>query len=329
MESAKPKLAMYWGASCGGCEVSLVNTHEALLEIDQYFDFIFCPCLLDGKKADLEALDDGAILLTLLNGALRTEENLEMARLLRRKSRLVVAFGSCAASGGIPALGNHHGTAQLLTTVFSDAPGLDECVPEPAAAELPAPLPAMLPRVYALHEKITVDATLPGCPPEPEQIVAVMRQLMATGGVADGQALLGCGSRSLCDECSREKRGILAPRMVRSFEIIPEHGWCLLEQGIACVGSATRGGCGALCPAANMPCSGCYGVLDETSDPGAAALTALAAALQPVKTVGISEAVMGAEVCANLAAVADPLGTLYRYNLAESVLADRKAEGKP
>ena len=114
MTTQKPKLAMYWAASCGGCEISLANIHEAILEVDTHFDFMFCPCLMDTKKKDIEALPDGDIFLTLFNGSLRTAENLEMAILLRRKSQVFVAFGSCAATGGIPALANQAALNRLL-----------------------------------------------------------------------------------------------------------------------------------------------------------------------------------------------------------------------
>ena len=68
MSSQKPKLAMYWAASCGGCEVSLANIDEAILEVDAHFDFMFCPCLLDTKKKDIEALGDGDIFSKLQFG---------------------------------------------------------------------------------------------------------------------------------------------------------------------------------------------------------------------------------------------------------------------
>ena len=106
--SEKPKLAVYWAASCGGCEVAVLNLHERLLDVDAAFDFMFCPCLMDTKTKDVEALPDRAIAVTLFNGALRTQENIEMARLLRRKSRLLVAFGSCAEGGLYPGPGQFY-----------------------------------------------------------------------------------------------------------------------------------------------------------------------------------------------------------------------------
>lgn len=331
MTTVKPKLAMYWAASCGGCEISLANIHEAILEVDSFFDFMFCPCLLDTKKADIEALPDKAIGLTLFNGALRTTENLEMAELLRRKSQVFVAFGSCAATGGIPALANHHGLRHLLDTVFHTAPALDNpaaIVPctTTAVPEGELHLPALLPKVLALHQAVTVDYRMPGCPPEPEQIVAVVRHVASGAALPEPGSLLGCTERSVCDECPREKRGMLAGQLLRPYQALPEAGWCLLEQGQLCLGPATRGGCRALCPTVNMHCTGCYGPLDRTGDCGAAALSALAAAVHPGDTTGQDEVVIQEQARRALAAVADPLGTCYRYSLAEAVTAGSRPE---
>ncbi len=253
MPATQPKLAMYWAASCGGCEIALANIHEVILEVDANFDFMFCPCLLDTKRKDIEALEDGAIFLTLFNGALRTHENLEMAELLRQKSQVLIAFGACAASGGIPALANHHGVQHLLDTVFCDAPSVDNphrtfpCA-NSTVADGQITLPAMLRRVFALHEVVLVDYTLPGCPPEPQQIVAVIRHVISGVALPPSGALLGCNNRCVCAQCPREKRGVLATRLVRNHEAIPEPGWCLAEQGFLCLGASTRGGCEALCP---------------------------------------------------------------------------------
>jgi F420-non-reducing hydrogenase small subunit len=334
MVHEKPKLAMYWAASCGGCELALANIHEALLEVDAHFDFMFCPCLLDTKRADIEALPDGAIFLTLFNGALRTAENLEMAHLLRRKSQVLVAFGACAASGGIPALANHHGLGAVLNTAFLTVPSMDNpesLIPGPLSLvpEGALHLPAFLSRVFALHEAVAVEYTMPGCPPEPEQILAVVRHVASGAPLPPAGAVLGCSTQAVCQECLREKRGVLAPRLLRPFEALPQPGWCLLEQGFLCLGSAIRGGCGALCPAAAMPCTGCYGALDPEGDPGAAALTAVAAAVAPGPVAGRGEADLHGQLRTALGGVADPLGTFYRYSLAATTLAKRDPEGKP
>lgn len=97
--SEKPKFAMYWAGGCGGCEIAVLNVHEKILDVDANFDVVFWPVAMDAKTKDVEAMADGEILLTLFDGGIRTSENEEMAHLLRRKSKILVAFGSCACEG--------------------------------------------------------------------------------------------------------------------------------------------------------------------------------------------------------------------------------------
>ncbi len=104
--NGKPTLAMYWASSCGGCEISTLNIGENILAVDAVFDLAFFPCIADFKVKDVEGYPDGYIDVCLFNGAIRNSENEEMAQLLRQKSKVLVAFGSCAYEGCIPALSN-------------------------------------------------------------------------------------------------------------------------------------------------------------------------------------------------------------------------------
>src|SRR5512136_703056 len=110
----KPKVAFYWCASCGGCEETVVDLAEDVLMVTDAVDIVYWPVALDFKKKDVMAMADGAITATFLNGAIRTSEQEEMARLLRRKSQVLIAFGACAQSGGIPALANQFDREELL-----------------------------------------------------------------------------------------------------------------------------------------------------------------------------------------------------------------------
>ena len=105
----KPKVAFYWCASCGGCEEAVVDLKEDILKVTDAVDIVLWPVALDFKRKDVESLSDGEIAVSFINGAVRTEEQEEMVKLLRAKSGLVVAFGSCAHLGGIPGLGHHAG----------------------------------------------------------------------------------------------------------------------------------------------------------------------------------------------------------------------------
>src|SRR5512141_3488461 len=115
---SKPTIAIYWLASCGGCEQSLVDLGPALLEIAERVDIVLWPVALDFKIRDLEALADGTVDAALVNGAVRTDEQAHMARLLRRKAKVLVAFGACAHQGGIPGLANLCGSAAIFRAKY-------------------------------------------------------------------------------------------------------------------------------------------------------------------------------------------------------------------
>ena len=88
-ENGKPKLAMYWASSCGGCEISILNIHENILVVDEVFDLAFFPCIADFKTKDVLNSPDGYIDVCLFNGAIRNSENEEMAKPIRVKIKIV------------------------------------------------------------------------------------------------------------------------------------------------------------------------------------------------------------------------------------------------
>jgi F420-non-reducing hydrogenase small subunit len=321
----KPKLAMYWAASCGGCEIALVNINDKLLDVDAAFDFMFCPCLLDTKKAAIEAMPDKSIAITLFNGAIRTAENEEMAHLLRRKSHLLIAFGSCAYEGCIPGLANLSSKDELMRTVYLDNATIDNpdaIIPSPSnqVPEGTLTIPAFNDRVKTLSQVTAVDYFIPGCPPESHQIWAVVEAVVSGAELPPQGSVIGAGHLSVCDECSRVKEEKRIERFYRTWEITPEPEKCLLEQGLICMGIATRDGCGAPCPQANMPCTGCYGPPEGISDQGARMVSALGSIVDIGDCKGKSEAEISARVEALLDAVPDYAGTFYKYSLPGSII---------
>ncbi|MDW7990521.1 MAG: oxidoreductase, partial [Archaeoglobaceae archaeon] len=82
-------------ASCGGCEESFVDLAERLLKVFETFDIVFCPVAMDFKREDVEKLPDGSIAVSLINGGIRMKEHEEMVKLLRKKSKIVIAYGAC------------------------------------------------------------------------------------------------------------------------------------------------------------------------------------------------------------------------------------------
>ena len=118
----KKKIAFYWCSSCGGCEESVIDLAEEILGVVEAADIVFWPVALDFKNRDMRALDDGAISATLINGSIRMDEQAEMARLLRKKSKLLIAHGSCAHLGGVYGLGNFFGRREVLSRSYLEVP---------------------------------------------------------------------------------------------------------------------------------------------------------------------------------------------------------------
>jgi F420-non-reducing hydrogenase small subunit len=320
----KPKLSMYWAASCGGCEIALVNLHEKILEVDRHFDFFFCPCLLDTKKEDVEALPDGGLAIAFFNGAIRTAENLEMAHLMRAKSQLLVAFGACASLGSIPALSNLHTREAHMRTNYLDCPSVDNpagTLPalRTAMAEAELELPEFFETVQSLPQVVAVDYFIPGCPPEPRQIWNVVEAVIRGAPLPPKGSVLGGGVSSVCAECQREKNDKRVPALRRTYEVSPDPRTCLLEQGLVCMGIATRDGCGALCPQVNMPCTGCYGPPEGVLDQGAKMISALGSVLDLGDYKGVTEKQVADMTDAAIAGLADPAGVLYKYSLCGAV----------
>src|SRR3989339_1062689 len=121
----KPKVAFYWCASCGGCEEAVVDLAEDILKVVEAVDIVLWPVAMDFKKSDIEARPDKSIVAAFINGAVRTSEQEEWSRLLRRKCQVVVSFGACANSGGIPALANQFKKETIMKYVYEDCPGMD------------------------------------------------------------------------------------------------------------------------------------------------------------------------------------------------------------
>lgn len=325
----KPKFAMYWAASCGGCEIAVLNIHEKILDVDANFEVVFWPVAMDAKYKDVEAMEDGSILLTLFNGGIRNEENEHLAKLLRRKSKILVAFGSCACEGCIPGLANLSPVGDIVQTAFNTLttdnpnhiyPRTSYDVPE---GELH--IPKLAPVLRPLDQVVDVDYYMPGCPPESHQIAAVIelviKVLKGEAELPPKGAVIGAGNSTVCDECLRARNVKAIKEFKRIQDVAPvDPNLCLLEQGIPCNGPATRSGCNARCPGVGAQCIGCYGPAEGVLDYGARLITAFSSVIDATEPEEIERILDG---------IPDPTGQVYRFNLAGSLMkANRNAWAK-
>ncbi len=160
----KIRLATAWLGGCSGCHMSFLDLDELLIDLAEQVEIVYGP-LVDAKKFPKD------VDLCLVEGAVTNVENLELARQIRSNSKLVISFGDCAVTGNVTSMRNRIPVKDLLTAVYHEAQA-------PIGAESLKVLPALLKKALPLHQVITVDVYLPGCPPDPERIAATLTALL-------------------------------------------------------------------------------------------------------------------------------------------------------
>jgi len=320
MPKEKLKLAFYWAASCGGCEIAVLDINEKILDVIQIADILFWPVAMDIKYKDVEAMPDKHIDICFFNGSIRSEEQEYMAKLLRKKAKVLVAFGSCAHEGCVPGLANLHNRKEIFDTVYLKEKSVvnpEKVTPQTRTQvkEGTLKLPEFYDTVKTLGQTVDVDYYLPGCPP-PVKLILNAVDAIAKGELPPKGSVLA-PVRSVCDECPRKKENKKISKIYRVHEKAPEPERCVLEQGIICMGPATRSGCGAQCLTVDMPCTGCGGPCPNSPEQGAAMMSALASILGLEEE---KEKYSDEDVEALMDQIKDPIGTFYMYSLPSSIL---------
>ncbi len=275
------RLAEDWLNACSGCEISIVDLGEALLKVLEAVDIVHMPVIMDhkylGQTGEGKHIDIPEAEVGIISGGIRNEEHLEVAEEMRKKCKVIIALGTCATHGGIPALANSYRNEEVLERYYStETTDRVDFVPSDG-------VPSLLDASYALDEKIKVDIYLPGCPPHPDQVLG------ALGALLEGR-MPQLTDKSVCNDCPTIRQGKGQVKKLRRFLAAPHYGspdepldkmHCLLEQGILCMGSVTRGGCGGgkvtpRCIAARVPCRGCSGPVRQDGNQLLDMLNALA-----------------------------------------------------
>lgn len=317
----KPKIALYWCASCGGCDEAVLDLATDLLDIVATVEIVFWPIALDYKRKDVEAMPDRSIFATFVSGGIRTTEQEEIAQLLRLKSQLVVAFGTCAQLGGIPGLANLADSKSICDAIYLHCP-----TTENSAGTLPAvrsndngnelKLPWFYSSVRTADQVIEIDYYIPGCPPVPAIIAKAIEILLSNDRPPKGAVL--APDHALCEECPRREskpEQLAFKELKRPHQVLIDEHKCLLAQSVLCAGPATRAGCGAICVNGNMPCTGCCGPTSRVKDHGAKLLSAIASAIDSRDQQEIDRILDG---------IPDPISALYRYSLPACFLRGRR-----
>ena len=271
------KVAEEWLNICGGCEVSILDIGDPLLGLLPQLQFVHMPVLMDhkyfGQTGEGTAMEIPEADVGIISGGVRNEKEKHVAEAMRKSCKTLIALGSCACFGGIPALANMWKLEELYDKVYRDSKTTE------SSGTPSENLPPLLDSLKAVDEIVKVDAYIPGCPTAPELIV------QALTAVLNGKPF-ALPERSVCDECpvKREKKasGGTLKRPLEDIAVKQGEPWentrCYMEQGFLCLGPVTRAGCATgteaeghakvpRCIKGHMACRGCFGPIRKGANP--------------------------------------------------------------
>ncbi len=249
----KIRIALVSLSTCGGCTAAMIQIHSDLSVLTKIADIVYCPMLMDA-----DTIND--VDVALVDGAVRTREDEQLLLEIRRKSRFVAAWGTCAAFGGIPAMANQFELEELLEESYGQAidPFSYYLSTGKKTGNHSAETQAndLLRKARKLDDVVRIDYFLPGCPPRASLAKSLIEELR-------GDELTNTIKPIVCAECPRKPKK-LAPK---DMHIFPNHAvnkeTCLVSQGILCLGLISKGGCGAVCLQGGLPCWGCRGPMQK------------------------------------------------------------------
>jgi NAD-reducing hydrogenase small subunit len=160
----RARLATVWLDGCSGCHMSLLDMDEVIISIAKRVEVVYGP-LVDAQEFP-KAVD-----VAVIEGAISSQEDLERVRIIRQRSKLVVALGDCAVTGNVPAMRNQIAPRKLLERIYVE--GVQETPGIPTEG-----VPALLRHAIPVHEVVKVDLHVPGCPPSAQAIVSVLGELL-------------------------------------------------------------------------------------------------------------------------------------------------------
>ena len=161
---SKLRMATVWLDGCSGCHMSFLDMDERLLAVADKIDLVYSP-LVDAKVFP-ENVD-----LTLVEGAVSNEDDLHKLKIVRSRTRQLVALGDCAVTSNVPGMRNYFSRDELLRRAYLENASLNQSIPNEM-------IPRLLPKSRPVHEVVKVDLFIPGCPPHADALFAALAALL-------------------------------------------------------------------------------------------------------------------------------------------------------
>ncbi len=218
MEKPKPKIAIVSLTSCEGCQFVLLDMGE------KFFSFVNEADMVDFRLIEDDEGPGMDLDVVLVEGNPVTEENIKTLKQVRKRAKILVAMGNCAAMGGVPEIKNYHEGANTIKHVYKYIQGIYN------------------PEIKEIDNFVKVDFVLPGCPINGEEFLKYMPFLIEAAQTGDFSKVPIIPDQPICVECKAAGNK------------------CLLLEGKPCFGPMILGGCNAVCPTARMGCQGCRGL---------------------------------------------------------------------
>ena len=217
-KAKKPRVGIHSITGCAGCQLSIYFIEDVLLNLLDKIDLVAAP-MIKGRN------EEGPYDILFVEGSVSSKEDLDNLLKWRKEAKLLIALGACASHGCMQSMKHMMNEKQVEQAVYKKFPSDKRVKPITAVP---------------LHKHVEVDFYIPGCPPDKDEIVHILK--LALQG-----RTLRVYDKAVCHECSLKEN------------------YCLLDQGIECLGPLMNGGCKALCPSYNHPCTGCRGMLDDAN----------------------------------------------------------------
>jgi len=162
---SRPRIATVWLDGCSGCHMSLIDLDERLLDIFGRADLVYGP-LVDVKVFP-EDVD-----VCLVEGAVSSEDDLERIKIVRERTKTLIAFGDCAVTSNVPGMRNPIGLEPLLNRAYLENVDINPMIPNRI-------VPQLLPTSQPVNRFVDVDIFLPGCPPHADLIYTLLDDLLS------------------------------------------------------------------------------------------------------------------------------------------------------